>query len=237
MIKKLLTLIVCMLMSSTVWADSITVPQSTLYPYQNTIELQDEFLSGTTSSPGSLGFSLLGGTTTLLTSVTNRLGIYRRDTTAVISTVTAIFLYNSGLAVDPSNSSQLTWIVRLNTNDVNTTIRIGTMNAVNGNPPTHGNYLEKLDADTNWFCVTRAGGVQTRVDSTVAVTTNFDTFNRTTNSSGVQFNINNVNVCSVITTNIPTTFVVPAVHIINSAAASKTFDVDYFQLRILGLVR
>ena len=222
------------------FASDIAQQQSTLYPFRTTIELQDEFTSGSTGNgtTGNLGFGTANGTTTGQASVANRIGIIRRDTSAVSGTIAVIFLNSTtSTAINPANVHRVVWVDRLNTNDANTTVRIGSINSVTVSPPAEGIFLEKLDADTNWFCVTRAAGVQTRTDSTIAVTTNFAIFSYTANSSGVQFSIDNVNVCGLQTTNIPTVFINPATQIVNSAAASKTIDMDYFQLQIFGLGR
>lgn len=238
-IRTLLTIAVLILSTLQAFASDLTIPQSTLYPYKSTIEIQDDFLTGINASGtvGELGWNLSGGTNTNQASEANRLGIFRKATSAVISTISVIALYGTSAGIDPALPTVMEWAVRLNTNDANTSVRVGSGNSAFANPPTHGIYLEKLDADTNWFCVTRAAGVQTRTDSTIAITTNFVTVRTTRNSSGVQFSIGGVNVCSVMTTNIPTTFVNPFVFIINSAAADKTIDLDYFQLAISGIVR
>lgn len=237
--KSLTAVLLTLLLSLSTfsWASNLTQQQSNLYTFQSTIAIQEDFLTGGTSSTniGNLGWTS-SGTITVPASETNRLGIVKLDTTAVSATVARIH-FNQAVAIDPALPTILKWTLRLNTNDANTTLRFGAQNSAAGNPPAEGIYIEKLDADTNWFCITRAGAVQTRTDSTVAVTTNFTAFSYTRNSSGVQFSINNVNVCSLMTTNIPTVFISPEVFIINSAAASKTVDLDYFQLFISGIVR
>lgn len=237
--RTFLTIALLILSAGLACASDLSVPQSTLYPFQNSIALQDEFVTGinTSGTVSTLGWTLSGGTNTNQASETNRLGLFRKSTSAVINTLGVIALYGSSGAIDPTLPARMVWAVRLNTNDANTTVRVGSANSAFANPPTHGIYLEKLDADTNWFCVARAAGVETRTDSTVAVSTSFITMRITRNSSGVQFSLNGVNVCSLITTNIPTAFVNPGVSLINSAAADKSIDLDYFQLSISGIVR
>lgn len=215
------------------------IQQSPLYPFRSSIFLQDEFLSGlnTNGTIGSLGFGASGGTTTLLAGETNRYGIVRRDTSAVINTIANMTLNSaSSSAVNFAVPGSMVWLSRLNTNDANTTVRIGAVNLISANPPANGIYFEKLDADTNWFCVTRSGGVQTRTDSGVAIDTNFNNFTMTRNSSGALFSLNNTTVCTH-TTNITATFLNPAVVITNSAAAAKTIDIDYFQIILTGISR
>lgn len=215
--------------------------QNPLYPYRSSIFLQDEFASGTTASGqiGELGWNVSAGTTTFPASpFTNRIGILRRDTGAVSGTIATIQLYQgSSTFLFGSLNQSHTFETRLNNNDANTTVRYGVFNAIGANPPTEGIYLEKLDADTNWFCVTRAGAVQTRTDSTVAVNTSFNQFGFVRNSSGVTFTINNSPVCGTHTTNISAAGMNPGAQIINSAAAAKTFDFDYYQLIVTGFSR
>lgn len=235
-IKILLAAILSVLGAFPAFASDLTIPQSTLYPYRSSIELQDEFITGIASSGsvGNLGWNT-SGTIAAAISETNRLGIFQLTTTAVSGTVARINWFTA-TSIDPALPTSIIWVVRLNTNDANTTVRIGASNNPSANPPNEGIYFEKLDADTNWFCVTRAASAQTRTDSTIAVSTSFATFSYVRNSSGVAFSINNAQVCSHTAT-IPTVFVEPSLYIINSAVAAKTLDVDYFQMKITGISR
>ena len=210
---------------------------SALYPYQSLIEVQDDFLAGIASSGsvGSLGWNSTGSVISAA-STGNNPGQYLLQTTAAISTVARINFHTSNIYA-PALNHQITWIVKLNNNDANTTLRLGAQNSVGADPPNDGIYFEKLDADTNWFCVTRSGGVQTRTDSGIAVTTSFVTFQFTRNSSGVMWKIDSGAVCGTHTTNITTTLLSPIVFIINSAAANKTVNVDYFQMILNSLSR
>lgn len=213
--------------------------QSTIYPYRSLIELQDDYIGGNTTSGsiGTLGWSSSGTLTAAVSSTANRLGLVQIDTSAVSATQARINFGQNSVVFDPSNVHNLLWVLKLDVNDANTTFRFGASNPVQNNPPLNGIYIEKLDADTNWFCVTRAGGVQTRTDSTIAVDTNYHTFTYTRNTSGVVFSYDNTSICGTHSTNIPSTFIDPVVFIINSAAASKTATIDYFQLRIYGIAR
>jgi len=214
------------------------VLESPLYPYQSSIELQDEFTSGTgvTGFVGNLGWGVGNGTTSILTSEVNRPGIYRRDTSAVSGTITTTNLYPHSSANFAANlPHRVVFIVRLNNNDADTLLRVGIGNSTAGNPPGTGIYFEKANADTNWFCVTESGGV-TRTDSGVAVNTSFNTFEYRRLSASVEFYLNGSRVCTN-TTNLSSSLSNPFVQIINNAAASKTVDIDYFQLQLSGLTR
>lgn len=218
-------------------ASSISTQQGYLYPYQSSMQLQDEFITGGTSSGtiGNLGW-VSAGTVSGQPSEVNRPGIFRIDTGAVSGTQARISFPNSS-AYDPTLPAGLIWIARLNTNDANTTLRIGAGSSVAGNPPNNGYYFEKLDADTNWFCVSRSASVQTRTDTGVAVSTNFVTFVINATSSSISYSINGVSVCGAITTNITSAMISPYMFIINSTAASKNVDIDYFQMLYYGLTR
>lgn len=221
------------------FGSDIQTRQSSLYPYQSMIEQQDDFLGGNTvsGSIGTLGWSSAGTLTSAVSSTANRIGLIQIDTTAVAATQARINFSQNSAVFDPSLPHSILWALKLDTNDANTTFRFGATNPVQNNPPANGIYFEKLDADTNWFCVTRSGGVQTRTDSTIAIDTNYHTFTYTRTSTGVVFSYDNTAVCGTHTTNIPTTFINPVVFIINSAAASKTATIDYTQQRIYGIVR
>jgi hypothetical protein len=221
--------------SGALLGSTYVIQQSVLYPFQSTIEINEEFLGG---SNNPFPFSVSGGAGAPVAAVANRYGITRRDTTAVINTVATLFMSSGSTAYLPTTPHAYTWAVRLNTNDADTVVRVGEGEDPTANPPAAGLYIEKLGADTNWFCVSRNAGAQTRIDSGVAITTSFVTLSMTFNASGAQFAINNVNVCGLITTNNPSTGIRSFLHIINpTAAAVKSIDYDYFQLRLFGLAR
>lgn len=210
-----------------------------LYPFRSSIFLQEDFISGsnTNGTIGVLGMGITGGTAGVIASEANRFGLIRRDTGAVAGTVANTNLIpNISTAFTVTNPHQVIWVVRLNVNNNNTEARHGSMNLITANPPANGIYIEKAAADTNWFCVTRSGGVQTRTDSGVAVDTNFHTFRYTLNSSGAMFSIDNAGVCGTHTTNLPTGFATPTSQLSNIDAVAKSADYDYFQFNV-GLTR
>jgi hypothetical protein len=199
--------------------------------YRSAICLEDDFASGGTTSGtvGRLGWSFVGGAVAYQTGEANEAGIVRRNTTAVSGT-TAYMIPQFLQDVFPAGSMNLLWKARLNTNDANTTVRIGAALFIN-TTPTNGQYFEELDPDINWFCVTRAASAQTRTDSGIPVDTSPHIFQVIrTLSANVRFLIDGVQVCNH-TTHIPSQALTPAMHIINSAAADKTIDVMYFKLR------
>lgn len=220
------------------FGSDIQTQKDPLYPYRNSVYLSDEFYGGTTSTGniGSIGWSIGAGTATPSGGTVNNPGFYRLDTTAVINTLARIFSQSTTINTLNKNHSELT-IVRLNTNDANTIVRIGDSDGFSASPPTNGIYFEKLAADTNWFVVTRAAGVETRTDTGVAVNTSFNTFAFSVTSASVIFQLNYTTVATH-TTNIPTsTTGLNGWFITNTAAASKTLDIDYWQGIFTGLVR
>lgn len=211
---------------------------SPLYPFRTTIELQDEFFTGANSNGliGSLGWAVSGGTSSV-SSTSNAIGFLRRDTSAVAATVAATFNNTAGGLLDPGLDHALLWRVRIVTNDNATTVRVGENSQTSASPPPNGIYFERLDTDTNWFCVTRAANVQTRTDSGVATTANFANLAYTRDSNGVTWSIDQVPVCGTSTTNIPTVFGSAATQVINTGAVAKQLDHDYFQIRVTKLNR
>lgn len=213
-------------------ASNVQQQQSTLYPYNSLAIIQDEFLTGAAvnGQVGSLGWNA-GGTIASGTSTTNNPGTYLISTGAVSGTIGRINMFGSNV-VNFNNNQLATYVYQVNTNDANTTIRIGTSNTWGSSPPASGIYIEKLDADTNWFCITRAGGVETRTDSGIAVNTSFVSTSLIRNSSGVLYTIGGVSVCGTHTTNIPSGLGGYGIQIVNSAAVSKSITVDYFSLEV-----
>lgn len=214
------------------WGSDIETRKSSLYPFRSLIEVQDEFLSGLTSNgtAGTLGWFTSGGTTTLQGGEPGEPGILRKETTTTSATVAPLLI--SGIQTSMEVDSQFDMLLRgrLNTNDANTTMRIGFSNGCTV-AITNGIYFEKLDGDTNWFTVTNNVGTATRNDSGVAVNTNFNYFEIKKRTGVITFWINGVLVATH-TTNFPVSGYQYCDQIINSAAANKTFDHGYFQLKI-----
>lgn len=215
------------------YASAIQQQQSTLYPYNNIIELQEDFVTGMTSSGviGHLNWFTSGGTTSSASDPPTELGYIRKATSSVSGTVANLLISGNQNDWTSANVHQLLYRVRLNTNDANTTVRIGESNSCTVSPITSsGVYFEKLDADTTWFGVTKNTGTETRTDTGVSVSTSWTYFSINVTPTSVEFFINNALVATN-TTNIPTGSISPCAHIVNSSAADKTFDIGYYQSR------
>jgi hypothetical protein len=200
-----------------------------------TARVTEEFV-GNGATSGTLGthsWSSSGGTIASVASEAHHPGIIRRSTGGTSGTVAVTYLNNVGSSdlLLPAADFDLVFVARLNTNDANTTVRVGALGNTSS-PPNNGMYIEKLDADTNWFGVCRSGGVQTRTDLGVAVSTGWARFRvRRKDASTIGFSIDGGTETD-IATNVPTTAHSPMWQIVNSAAAAKTIDVDVMDLQI-----
>jgi len=106
-----------------------------------------------------------------------------------------------------------------------------------GNPPADGIYVEKLEADTSWFGVTRSASSETRTAALAACSTSWVKFRVwRLNATTVGFTVNDgTEVTATATvTSLP---ISPMIQIRNSAAADKTIDFDFFDISITGLSR
>jgi hypothetical protein len=215
------------------------------YDYKNKFVLQDDFITGTGASAqiGALGWGVSGGTATMQASTTadgGHPGLARLDTGAGAGTLARMMFetQTNALLALGSWSADMTWVMRLNQTNTNTMSRIGTGDDYTSDPPGTGVFFEKLNADTEWFCVTRQGASQTRVTSSVTTDTSFHTFRMNSTPAGVSFYIDGSAVCGgTFVATLPTTLTQPTVWIKNVDAASKTLDVDYFGIEVTGLVR
>ncbi len=234
---KLLVLLV--LFPSLAGAEGILTPAATVKDpdfdrYRNTIFIQDEFLSGnaTTGSVGNLGWTLPAGTVTrAAAAVANHNGHILLDTGAGAGTFARL---NTGdnLQLSATYNPTIVWIVKATQTNTNTQMMIGASSDLGSLTPANGIYFQKLAADTNWFAVTRAT-TETRTDTGVAVSTNWVNMKIVASATSVAFYIDDVLVATNVAT-IPSGAALahfgPGVVIANVDAASKTLDIDYFQM-------
>jgi hypothetical protein len=198
--------------------------------------LQDEFVLVQTGSGnvGQLRWGVTSGTASDRDSEASHPGILRLDTGAVAATYAILFYSGSSTlgVMLPADMFDLTVVVRLNTNDTDTQMRVGLGMNTQTDPPTNGIYFEKLYADTQWFGVTRSGGVQSR--SAVANTSaNFARLRiRRINATTIGFSVDG-GAEIPFAVNVPTATLNLLLSIKNQTAVSKTFDVDLVQLALL----
>lgn len=209
---------------------------------RTTLRIFDDFTGGSTSSGqiGAAGWNTFQGSTNVVAGVAGHPGIIQRSTTSTSGTLAAMYLGNSAsngpLWADDTVSHEM--MVRLNTNDANTTVRVGLTQSGASATPGEAAYFEKLDADTNWFIVTRHSSIQTRADTGVAVGTGWITFRvRRTDATHFGFTING-GTETTTTANLPTGVALqPVVQIANSAASAKTIDIDYADVGVAAMTR
>lgn len=204
------------------------------YPYKTSVFYQEDFVSGnsTNGAIGSLGWGTAGGTGSYIATESNHPGIFRLDTTTTSSTISRIYINAQASAILLSDRLRFGALVRLNVNDANTTARVGWMATTNASPSANWFGIEKADADTNWFLVAKVGAGVTRTDSGVAVGTGWIFLEASIQNGIITYYINNSKINTIGDTNVPTssslgTFLI---HVVNSAAASKTLDIDYAYL-------
>lgn len=213
------------------------------YRFRSEVHLQDDFVSGSTSTAiiGSLGFAASNGTTSYVAATSiDHPGIVRRDTSSVSGTVASLSLNASQFVLFGMNSPavyDVTWIAKLTQTDANTTVRIGFCDGPSSGTPGNGVFFEKLDDDTVWFGLNNpVGSGGTRVSTGITVDTEWHIFRVIASATSSIFEIDGVRVVNTATQMASTAFN-PFIHIITSAAASKTMDIDFFQLRITGISR
>lgn len=208
-----------------------------------TIFLQDDFLSGGTgqSSFGVYGWAGFGSIFPQQTVAgeAGHPGILQSSTGSSSGTLVGFSLRANpavGLFL-PAETFDMVFIARLNTNDANTLVRVGLASDPSANPAASGIYFEKLAADTSWFGVTRAASSQNRTAALLAASAGWVKFRiRRVDSTHIAFSVNG-GAETQVTLTIPTVAVAPFVQILNSAAATKSIDVDYFDLVLTGITR
>lgn len=202
-------------------------------PRTMSYEYEEFYRSSLTSSQlGKLGWNSSGGSIATPDSEANHPGILQRSTggTSGVTAALALGATTSASTIGAASPFDLLWIVRLNTNDANTSVEVGAFETLSVSL-ANGARFQKLDADTNWFRVSRQGGTETREDTGVAVSTDWVTFRIRRSGAAILFSVNHGAEAS-ISTNLPTGALNPASMIKNSAASAKTLDHDYFDLAI-----
>lgn len=151
-----IAVLVVVLSAGPVFSAGVLTPEATdggglqpLYDYHSGLYVQDDFITGSTTSgtAGALGWGT-GGTITAITATAATPGQIQLDTGAVSATVARLNGFGS-FPVWMANTIDLTWIFKVGTNDANTTIRAGLTNNWAGNPATDGIYLNNAAVATH----------------------------------------------------------------------------------------
>ena len=139
------------------------------------VYLCDDFTGGlaTTGNIGDLGWQFLNGTAiSHRNAEASHSGIVRMDTSGTTATRQYFWVGSTATIgqVLPADWWHMIVMLRMNTVDANTLMRVGLGNSANADPPADGCFIEKLAADTTWFGVTRASSSQGRTASLGTVT-------------------------------------------------------------------
>jgi len=212
-------------------------------------DIVDDFAAGgaTSSNIGELGWQVIVGTggTTSRTQVAGRFGVRRIASGTTAGNLCQLNLSDFGGSatggVHADDWFDLMFALAQIDNDTDTMVRVGMVND-GADPPVNGIYFEKLYADTNWFAVCRAAGVQTRTDMGLACNTSYRRLRiRRISATQISFSIDanpTYPTQIVIATNVPAAMgLAPSVQVKTQAAATKRVDVDYMRLRVAGLAR
>lgn len=206
--------------------------------------LRDDFIFGqaTTFNIGELGWSFIASTSgvaTKIAPVADHPGIFRLDSGATASSAPGFgsgsnTVYGNPL---PAELFDITFLLRLNQNDTDTNVAFGMGNSI-GVAPAEALMFEKKAADTSWFGNARTGGADGRTSAVAAVDTGWHRFRiRRVNLTTIGWSIDE-GTEQTKATGIPTTAMEFFLSISNNAvAASKTIDIDYFEMYVMGLAR
>jgi hypothetical protein len=188
----------------------------------------DDFMSGSVASQviGKLGWQFVNGTVAAQASEANHPGIIRRSTGASSGTSATMFLGpgTTFTAQLSSSNFDMTWVFRLNTNDTTTALDIGLGVSSQANLIT----LHKAAADTNFFFRTRTGGSEEKTDTGIEIDEDWHTARIVRVGTSCYLWLDYVLVATN-TEHLPTAAISPIVMIVNSEAAEKTVDIDYFE--------
>lgn len=202
------------------------------------ISVQDDFMTGGNSGGliGWLGWASGAGTIVGQQSEDNHPGIFRLSTGTTPGTVARMSLILSSSLFLVGNI-ELIFVVRLLDIDADSTARFGFGGFTGDNPPSDGAYIEKVTSDTEWFAVTRIGGVQTRTNTGRVVNATFvDARIKIINGTDVEFYLDHTLVATHANA-VTTAILSPLVQVINAAGVSKAIDIDYAQLKVKNLER
>lgn len=206
---------------------AVQIPQT-----EAIVTLIDDFMfSGTASGDvGELGWTLGGGgsVSILAPPGTTGQGWIELASTGVSGNFTRI--------TSSSDSVRFThdYDVTINMRSVdiagNSSQRFGLADAVSGQPAA-GIYFERLAADTNWFLVTRFGGVETRTDTGLAhAITTINKFRLRKLGSSVFWSVNGGAESAAITSNVPISGTgMFFFQVSTSTGTARRIGIDYFR--------
>lgn len=212
------------------------------YAYATQLYMVDEMGLGSMTTPnvGTLGWTT-GNGSNVAVATAGRPGVLRRNTTTTTATVAYTSLTpGNGTAFHSDDTFDLTFVVKVNQDDANETVRIGlTGSTISSAQPTNGIYFESIGGG-NWFGVTRSGSVETgsNTDTTIGSDTSWITLRIRRSGASIIFSVNGTDRVTQ-TANIYSGGVSPWTMItnINAAAENKELEHNLFILKITGLTR
>ncbi len=225
---------------------SVDDPISTFY-------LKDNFACGsfTSGSLGCLGWYLnnTGFATGPANSIAGSPGLLTLTTSGTANSIVSISPIASSKEINSTETFRIrTKIASITgTNPAaNIRLRIGiTVDIVGGSdPPVNGFYLEKLETDTDWFCVVDSTSTPTRVDTGVAYAATATAVQiRRIDSTHIGCKVasslgNLASAAEVSNAAAESTFdSVPFVLVKNTAAEAKLLNLNFWDFLITGLSR
>lgn len=225
---------------------TLTVPATQLFdqmdPTAPRIET-DDFIEGSeTGEVGSKNWSFTNGTITKLDGVADHPGIVRHTTAATANQIAS--LHNTvavGDQVCRFDEFDHCWFVGKEGAAAQTdvTLQVGVFELMGNHAPAHGCYIEIKPADTNYFIVTRNGGVETRTNTGIARGTAWMKCRiRRIGAGSVGFKLNNA--AEVVhTTNIPDaadTLVFGKQHS-QTSTTTRSYDLDFWSYKLRAINR
>lgn len=203
------------------------------------LRIIEDFVSGSNSTGaiGTYGWNTQNGIAFSIGGEDNHPGILERLTTgAGVVTGLRLNIITGSLNISILIPFTCVFVSRVNGVSGNETYRFGLLGNTQLDPPVDGIYFEKLTADTNWFIVSIAASVETRVATGVSVDEVFHKFSIYRTASTIVFKIDNV-VVGTITTNLPQTRGDLGGHVISANGAAQSWDIDYIYFNQTGISR
>ena len=172
----------------------------------------------------------------------NHPGIDRVTSGATNPSVLSIFTgNNSGTSpIAGSEMFDITWIISPVSLNAATCIRAGlATGAPSSDPPGNGAWIERDDADTDWFGVGKVGGVATRTSGLLGGVVTAGAWYklrvRRVDATTLGFSVND-GVEQTLAVGQPTALA-PVLQVATTEAVAKSVDVDLVILRVTGLTR
>ena len=204
--------------------------------------ITDDFIVGMTETGevGLLGWSFTNGSMVATTNEQNHPGITTRRSGTTAAQVASLWTNasNTTLCFRYDEWAEFTVILACVTTGTDFAVRAGIAASAAVDNPANGAYFERLAADTAWWRVTRASGVQTRETTGVSISTAWRKLTLKKNGATVEFYMDGA-LNGTHTTNIPAaaTGLIPFVQVIPSTTTARDVKLDLIQFKLTGVTR